>query len=169
MESRKETASAKKASGAYNCTQAVCCTYHDFTGLDEETIKHAGNSFAVGMGNMEGTCGALIGAGIVYGLFTKDKAKSARGMRQIMEKFQQRNGATQCKLLKGAGTGKMLRECKMCVADASATHILHSRSILPVPAPFRSLHWVAPLRCWNFSIIWRIPRADLALSLVKRP
>ena len=85
MESRKETASAKKASGAYNCTQAVCCTYHDFTGLDEETIKHAGNSFAVGMGNMEGTCGALIGAGIVYGLFTKDKAKSARGMRQIME------------------------------------------------------------------------------------
>ena len=52
MESRKETASAKKASGAYNCTQAVCCTYHDFTGLDEETIKHAGNSFAVGMGNM---------------------------------------------------------------------------------------------------------------------
>ncbi len=110
MESRKETASAKKASGAYNCTQAVCCTYHDFTGLDEETIKHAGNSFAVGMGNMEGTCGALIGAGIVYGLFTKDKAKSARGMRQIMEKFQQRNGATQCKLLKGAGTGKMLRE-----------------------------------------------------------
>ena len=90
MESRKETASAKKASGAYNCTQAVCCTYHDFTGLDEETIKHAGNSFAVGMGNMEGTCGALIGAGIVYGLFTKDKAKSARGMRQIMEKFQQR-------------------------------------------------------------------------------
>lgn len=25
MESRKETASAKKASGAYNCTQAVCC------------------------------------------------------------------------------------------------------------------------------------------------
>ncbi|MFR8949551.1 MAG: C-GCAxxG-C-C family protein [Bacilli bacterium] len=119
MESRKETASAKKASGAYNCTQAVCCTYHDFTGLDEETIKHAGNSFAVGMGNMEGSCGALIGAGIVYGLFTKDKAKSARGMRQIMEKFQQRNGATQCKLLKGAGTGKMLRECKMCVADAS--------------------------------------------------
>ena len=53
MESRKETASAKKASGAYNCTQAVCCTYHDFTGL------------------------------------------------------------------KGAGTGKMLRECQRCVADAS--------------------------------------------------
>lgn len=119
MESRKEIAAAKKACGTHNCTQAVCCTYQDFTGLDEETIKHVGNCFAAGMGNMEGTCGAIIGAGIVYGLATKDKAKSVRGMRQIMEKFKQRNGATQCKLLKGVGTGKILRECPQCVADAS--------------------------------------------------
>lgn len=40
-------------------------------------------------------------------------------MRQIMEKFRQRNGATQCKLLKGVDTGKLLRECPLCVADAS--------------------------------------------------
>jgi hypothetical protein len=45
--------------------------------------------------------------------------KSIKGMRQIMEKFRQRNGATQCKLLKGVGTGKILRECPLCVADAS--------------------------------------------------
>lgn len=119
MESRKEIAASNKLGGRYNCTQAVCCTYHDLTGLDEETIKHAGNAFAVGMGNMEGTCGAIVGAGIVLGLATKDKAKSMKGMRQIMEKFQQRNGATQCRLLKGAGSGKVLRECAMCVADAS--------------------------------------------------
>lgn len=36
-----------------------------------------------------------------------------------MDKFKQRNGATQCKLLKGLGTGKVLRECPLCVADAS--------------------------------------------------
>ena len=42
-----------------------------------------------------------------------------RSMRQIMDKFKQRNGATQCKLLKGVGTGKVLRECPLCVADAS--------------------------------------------------
>lgn len=119
MESRKEIAASKKLGGRYNCTQAVCCTYHDLTGLDEDTIKHAGNAFAVGMGNMEGTCGALVGAGIVLGLATKDKARSMKGMRQIMERFQQRNGATQCRLLKGAGGGKVLRECAMCVADAS--------------------------------------------------
>ena len=97
----------------------MCCTYYDFTGLDEDTIKQAGNCFAAGMGNMEGTCGAIVGAGIVYGLVAKDKARAIKGMKHIMEKFQQRNGATQCKLLKGVGTGKVLRECPLCVADAS--------------------------------------------------
>lgn len=119
MESRKELAAEKKRCGSHNCTQAILCTYHDYTGLDEEIIKRVGNSFAAGMGNMEGTCGAIVGAGIVYGLAARDKAKSVRGMREIMEKFQERNGATQCKQLKGVGTGKVLRECPMCVADAS--------------------------------------------------
>lgn len=101
METRKEIAAEKKRCGAHNCTQAVVCTYHDYTGMDEATLKHIGNAFAAGMGNMEGTCGALIGAGVVLGLATKDKAKSVKAMRQIMTQFQQRNGATQCKLLKG--------------------------------------------------------------------
>ena len=114
-----EIAAEKKRCGSHNCTQAVLCTYHDFAGMEEETIKNAGNAFAAGMGNMEGTCGAIVGAGIVLGLATQDKAKSIKGMRQIMDKFKQRNGATQCKLLKGVGTGKVLRECPLCVADAS--------------------------------------------------
>ena len=42
-----------------------------------------------------------------------------RGMRQMMEKFKQRNGATQCRMLKGVGTGNVLRECPLCVADAA--------------------------------------------------
>ena len=119
METRKEIAAEKKRCGAHNCTQAVVCTYHDYTGMDEATHKHIVNAFAAGMGNMEGTCGALIGAGVVLGLATKDKAKSVKAMRQIMTQFQQRNGATQCRLLKGVGTGKVLRECPLCVADAA--------------------------------------------------
>lgn len=106
METRKGIAAERKRCGSHNCTQAVLCTYHDFTGIDEGDIKNAGNAFAAGMGNMEGTCGALVGAGIVLGLATQDKTKSIKGMKQIMEKFRQRNGATQCKLLKGVGTGK---------------------------------------------------------------
>ena len=119
MNSRKEIAAEMKRCGSHNCAQAVMCTYCDYTGLDAETIKNVGNSFAAGMGNMEGTCGAIVGAGVVLGLATKDKAKSVKGMKYIMEEFQKRNGSTQCKCLKGMGTGKVLRECPLCVADAS--------------------------------------------------
>ena len=119
MESRKFDAAEKKRSGRYNCAQAITCTYCDRAGVDENTALNIGNAFAAGMGNMEGTCGALVGAGIILGLVKKDRAISAREMRQIMTKFQQRNGATQCKLLKGIDSGKVLRECPDCVADAA--------------------------------------------------
>ena len=119
MESRKFEAAEKKRSGRYNCAQAITCTYCDMAGVDENTALNIGNAFAAGMGNMEGTCGALVGAGIILGLIKKDRAISAREMRRIMTKFQQRNGATQCKMLKGIDSGKVLRECPDCVADAA--------------------------------------------------
>ena len=56
---------------------------------------------------------------MIVGLATKDRNLSRARMKQIMEKFQERNGATRCKLLKGVGTGKPLRDCPDCVADAS--------------------------------------------------
>ena len=119
MESRKNTAAEKKRCGSHNCAQAIIHTYFDIAGLDEQTAMKIGHAFAAGMGNMEGTCGALVGAGIVLGCVCKDKAKSMKQMREVMNKFQQRNGATQCKLLKGVGTKVVLRECPDCVADAA--------------------------------------------------
>lgn len=118
METRKNQAAEKKACGKYNCAQAVLCTYSDLTGLDEEMSRNLCSSFAAGMGNMEGTCGALVGAGIALGIITKDKAKSMKGMKVMMDKFQERNHATQCKVLKGVETKQVLRECPLCVADA---------------------------------------------------
>ena len=115
IETRKQIAVAKKQSG-YNCAQAVLCTYADIAGIDEETAMRLAAPFGAGMGNMEGTCGAITGAGLVLGLTSEHP--STRQMRQIMNKFQERNGATQCKLLKGVGTGEVLRECSDCVADA---------------------------------------------------
>ena len=56
---------------------------------------------------------------ILHTYVNKDKVKSMKQMRQIMTKFQERNGATQCKLLKGVGTKVVLRECPNCVADAA--------------------------------------------------
>ena len=55
----------------------------------------------------------------LVGLATRDRNLSRARMKQMMAKFQERNGATRCKLLKGAGTGKPLRDCPDCVADAS--------------------------------------------------
>ena len=119
MVTRKHIAAERKRCGSHNCAQAILCTYADKVGIDEETARNIANSFGAGMGNMEGTCGALVGAGIILGMFTKDRAKSMKAMKQMMTQFQQRNGATQCKLLKGVGTKVVLRECPDCVADAA--------------------------------------------------
>ena len=119
METRKFAAAEKRRSGKCNCAQAVICTYCDKACISEEEALNLGNAFAAGMGNMEGTCGAIVGAGVVVGLVNKDRAKSVRDMRQIISKFQERNGATQCKLLKGVETNCVLRECPDCVADAA--------------------------------------------------
>ena len=119
METRRHIAAERKRSGEYNCAQAVLCTYADKCGMTEEAARNVTHAFAAGMGNMEGTCGALVGAGIVLGLAKKERAAAMRSMRQVMQKFQDRNGATQCRALKGIGKGCPLRECPDCVSDAS--------------------------------------------------
>ena len=119
MDTRKNIAKEKKCCGTHNCAQAIIQTYADIAGIDEETAMSIAGAFGSGVSNMEGTCGSLVGAGMVLGLVNKDKAKSMRQMRQIMAKFQSRNGATQCKLLKGIDTKVVLRACPDCVADAA--------------------------------------------------
>lgn len=117
METRKHLAAERKKT--CNCAQAVIATYADMVGITEQQAMNLGNAFGSGMGNMEGTCGALTGAAIIVGLATGDKLRSRKVMTKIMTEFQERNGATQCKQLKGVGTGQVLRSCEGCVADAS--------------------------------------------------
>ena len=119
METRKQIASEKKRCNSHNCAQAILHTYADIAGIDEETAMNIAGAFGAGMGNMKGTCGGLVGAGLVLGLKNKDRIKSMKQMREIMSKFEERNGATQCMLLKGVGTKKVLRECPDCVGDAA--------------------------------------------------
>lgn len=119
METRKQIASEKKRCNSHNCAQAILHTYADIAGIDEETAMNIAGAFGAGMGNMKGTCGGLVGAGLVLGLKNKDRIKSMKQMREIMSKFEERNGATQCMSLKGVGTKKVLRECPDCVADAA--------------------------------------------------
>ena len=118
METRKHLAAEKTRQNTQNCAQAVTSTYCDLVGLDEQTALDIAGAYGTGMGDMEGTCGALICAGMIVGMATKDRIKSRARMKEMMEKFQARNGATQCRLLKGVGTGIVLRDCPDCVADA---------------------------------------------------
>ena len=119
METRVDDAVARKASGRYNCAQAVACTYCDIAGVDEETTGKMTAAFGVGMGNLEGTCGSLVGAGIIIGLKSGERAKAMRSMKKIMDRFKAQNGSTTCKELKGAGGACPLRACNDCVADAA--------------------------------------------------
>ncbi|MDE7443429.1 MAG: C-GCAxxG-C-C family protein [Muribaculaceae bacterium] len=119
-ESRVARAVEKKASGKYNCAQAVACTYCDLAGLDEDTMRNVANAFGSGMGCGEGTCGALVGAGMVLGLIRKDRMQSMKEMKTLITRFKELNGSTVCKELKGLLTGSPLRECNGCVADAAS-------------------------------------------------
>lgn len=117
MQSRISKAVERKH--CMNCAQAIICTYADMVGLDEETAQHLAAPFGSGLATMDGTCGAIVGAGMVVGLATKDRAKAREAMRFIMNSFQARNGATQCRQLKGVDSKRVLRECNDCVADAA--------------------------------------------------
>ncbi len=119
-DNRIDRAREAKASGRLNCAQAVACAFCDAAGRSQEEMAAVGAAFGNGMGCMEGTCGALTGAGLVLGLHYKgDRVKAMKRMRRIMARFQQRNGATVCKVLKGVETGRVLRSCPDCVADAA--------------------------------------------------
>ncbi len=112
------TAVEKKAAG-YNCAQAVACSFCREAGLDEDTLRHATAAYGAGLGNMEGTCGALTGAAMIIGMKYKEKAPAMAAMKEIMRKFREKNGSTVCRELKGISTGSPLRDCPGCVADAT--------------------------------------------------
>ena len=117
----------KKHDKGYNCAQAVACTYSDLVGLDEETVFRLTEALGAGMGNMEGTCGAVSGACILAGLKNSSgnldkpdsKASSYKLSREILDEFKAQNGSVVFRELKGVGTGAVLRPCAECIKDAA--------------------------------------------------
>lgn len=126
MESRIEQTIERHKRG-YNCAQAVACTYCDLVGMDEQTMFRLSEALGLGMGGMEGTCGALTGACILAGLKQStgnldkpdSKADSYKLSRELVQKFKDRNQAVTCKELKGVETGTVLRPCPDCIRDAA--------------------------------------------------
>ncbi|MDO5389365.1 MAG: C-GCAxxG-C-C family protein [Clostridia bacterium] len=117
----------KKHNKGYNCAQAVACTYSDMTGLDEETVFKLTEGLGAGMGNMEGTCGAISGACVLAGLINSSgnmeapdsKGKTYKLSKEILNKFKEDKGSVVCKELKGIETGKVLCSCEECIKDAA--------------------------------------------------
>ena len=102
----------------YNCCQAVLMAYKDLIPLSEEQIKNIGSGFAVGMGGMEGDCGAMIGANMVLGFCNDTGMPTAPFSKRLVGEFRAHAGAICCRELKGAGTGKVLCPCDDCIKIA---------------------------------------------------
>ena len=115
IQERQECASRLKRE--MNCCQAVVRAFADTLPLDEGALMNLAAGFGAGMGTMDGTCGALVGAIMVAGLRT-DGANTAALSRKILPRFRELCGATICRDLKGVDTGKMLCSCDNCVRNA---------------------------------------------------
>jgi C_GCAxxG_C_C family probable redox protein len=100
-----------------NCCQAVVRAFADTLDIPEDKLMQLAAGFGSGMGNMEGTCGALVGAGMAAGFKLKENS-TTRYTRQISENFRERCGAVLCKDLKGRDTGNPLCSCEDCVRNA---------------------------------------------------
>ena len=117
LEERAQKASELKATGECNCTQAVLKVFEDIIPSDDRTLMTIGSGFAAGMGCMESTCGALVGAVMTAGFITEGQG-TPRHSKEILKIFKEACGDTICKNLKGVETGKMLCACPDCVYNA---------------------------------------------------
>ncbi len=101
----------------YNCCQAVAVALSEVTGLGEDTLMQLASGFGAGMGTMEGSCGALVGAVMAAGLSCRG-AGTMRMSRQIISSFKDKCGAVTCMDLKGYPGGRVLCPCDQCVKNA---------------------------------------------------
>ena len=126
MESRIDE-TIKRHDIGMNCAQAVACTYCDLVGMDEVSMFKVTEAMGLGMGGMEGTCGAVTGACAIAGMLNStgnidhpdSKASTYKISKEITTRFKEQNGSLICRELKGVETGKVLRSCPDCITDAA--------------------------------------------------
>lgn len=111
----------------YNCAQAVSCAFCDLTNTDETTMFTVTEGLGLGMGCMEGTCGAISASAVLSGFKNStarlekpdSKAASYKDSKTCVKAFQALHGTVVCKDLKGVETGKVIRSCDGCIEDAA--------------------------------------------------
>lgn len=110
----------------YNCAQAVACSFCDEFGIGEAAMFRLTEGMGLGMGCMEGTCGAVNGAVTILGLLNSSanlekpdsKGQTYKLSKELVETFKNKNKSIVCKDLKGVETGEVLRSCPGCIEDA---------------------------------------------------
>ena len=110
-----------------NCAQAVACAYCDLVGIDEETMFRMTEGLGLGMGGMEGTCGAVTAACVIAGAKNStvemggpgSKGATYKISKEIVRRFKEESGSVICKELKGVETGTPAKACPDCVKDAA--------------------------------------------------
>ena len=96
---RAAAAAELKTTGQCNCTQSVVKVFEDKLPVEGDTLRMLAAGYAAGMGCMESTCGALIGAVMGAGILTEGRGTPAVA-RALVRSFEQRCGATICKGLR---------------------------------------------------------------------
>ena len=110
----------------YNCAQAVACAFAEDFEIDPQLVFKMCEGFGLGMGCMNGTCGAISGAVAILGLKNSDgnlsspstKLNTYHLSKMLHDQFNTKNNSTICSELKGIHTGKPLRSCSGCIEDA---------------------------------------------------
>ena len=125
MEERIQQALANHKKG-YNCSQSVACAFCDLVGVDEDLMFRMMEGYGLGMGNMNGTCGALSGVIALVGMKNSSgcanpvsKKDTYAKAKVLMERFAQKNTSVLCKDLKGVGGRPKVRTCDGCIEDAA--------------------------------------------------
>ena len=99
----------------YNCCQSIFSTFATEKGMDKNTCLKIGSDFAAGLGFYGKTCGAVVGAHMVIGLYhghddptDEEKKEHIKELTQkYREKFEGKHGSTICnELLDGDVTSK---------------------------------------------------------------
>ena len=107
----------------YNCCQAVACSFAAEAGIPEEVLFKVAEGFGMGLGCMEGVCGALSACIILNGFKNStanltgpdSAAATVKNSKVLTQAFKEKCGAVICKDLKGVETGTMLCSCPDCI------------------------------------------------------
>ena len=98
----------------YNCAQSVIFAFADQCNADPETLFKITEGLGLGMGGMDGTCGAISAAAVL------SKGATYKKARACIQAFKEKNSSVVCRELKGVDTGNVLRACPDCIRDAVA-------------------------------------------------